>query len=83
MGDHKCIYRILERKPLEKHPFRRPRRQDKIKIKLREISCGDQNWMNISGSCTVVDHFEQCNKPLGSIKCRQFLDFLQDCAPWK
>jgi len=44
---------------------------DNIKMGLQEMGCGVMDWIElgqVAGSC------ECGNEPLGSIKCREFLD---------
>jgi hypothetical protein len=42
--------RILVGKPEGKRPLRRPRPrcEDNIKMDLREIGCGDMNWIDLA-----------------------------------
>jgi hypothetical protein len=56
-------------KPEGKRPLRRPRHrwEDNIKMKLWEVECGvwtGSHWLRMGTG----------NKPLGSIKCGEFLD---------
>jgi hypothetical protein len=44
--------------------------EDKIKIKLGEMSYKDDSWMELSGSCSVAGSCEHGNEPSGSIKGR-------------
>ena len=42
---------------------------------LQEVGCGDMDWIDLgqlAGTC------ECGNEPLGSIKCREFLDQLEE-----
>jgi hypothetical protein len=61
-----------------KRPLRRPRHRwdGNIRTDLREIGSEDVNWMNLAQD---RDQCEHGNEPSGSIKGREFLDWLSDC----
>jgi hypothetical protein len=61
--------RVMVGKPVGKRPLGIPRhRCDNIKIDLQEVGCGGMEWIQLVGN-------RECsNEPLGSIKCRGFLD---------
>jgi hypothetical protein len=43
---------------------------------LQEVGCGDVDWIDLD---QVVDTCECGNEPSGSIKCREFLEYLRNC----
>jgi len=47
MGKRRCVYRVLVGKPEGKRPLRRPRCkwENNIKLDLREVGCGDTDWI--------------------------------------
>jgi hypothetical protein len=75
MGDRKGVYRVLVGKPEGNRPLGRPRcrLEDNIKMDLQDVGIWTgSNWSR-TGTC------ECDNKPLGSIKCGEFLDWLKTC----
>ena len=50
MGERKCVYSVLVRKPLGKRPLGRPRRrwEDNIKMDLQEVGCGRMDWIDLA-----------------------------------
>jgi hypothetical protein len=68
-GETRNWYKIVVWKPEGKTPLGRPRSrwEDNIKIYLRKIGFGG------SGQGPVAGCYEHGNKPLGSIKCGEFL----------
>jgi hypothetical protein len=50
MGEGRCVYRVLVRRPEGKRPLGRPRRmwEDNIKMDLREIGIGETNWIQLA-----------------------------------
>ena len=75
------VHKVLVGKPEGKRPLGRPRRRwgDNIKIELQEVGRGGGDWMELAqdrdswaGVC------EYGNELWGSIKCREFLDYLQN-----
>jgi len=50
MGERRCIYRLLVRKLEAKRPLGRPRnrREDNIKMDLREVGGGFGDWMELA-----------------------------------
>ena len=73
-GGDENVYRGLEGKPEGKIPLGRPRRrrEDNIKMNLKEVGCGlDRSglgWGQVAGTC------ECGNEPSASTKCGKFLD---------
>jgi hypothetical protein len=80
MGEVRGAYNILVGRPEGRRPLGRHRHrwEDNIKMYLRETGFGDVDWIHLAqdkdrdriGSC------EHGDEPLGSIKCREFLDWL-------
>jgi hypothetical protein len=50
MGEGRCVYRVLVRRPEGKRPLGRPRGrwEDNIKIDLREIGIDGVNWIRLA-----------------------------------
>ena len=50
MGERRCLYRILVRKPEGRRPLGRPRRrwEDNIKMDLQEVGCGGVDWIELA-----------------------------------
>jgi hypothetical protein len=50
VGERRCVYRVLVRKPDGKRPLgrRRCRREDNIKMDLQEVGCGGMDWIEIT-----------------------------------
>ena len=50
MGERRGIYRVLVGKPEGKRPFGRPRHrwEDNIKMDLKEVECGDMDWIDLT-----------------------------------
>jgi hypothetical protein len=78
-GEGRGVHRLLVGKPDGKRPLRRPRGrlEDNIKMDLQEVGLGvwtGLSWQRIrtgDGTC------ECGNEPSGSIKCGEFIDWLQ------
>jgi len=56
MGEGRCVYRVLVRKPEGKRPLGRTRRrwEDNIKMDLQEVGCGlwtGSSWLGIGTGC--------------------------------
>ena len=68
-------------KPKDKRPLGRPRHRwkENIKMHLQEVRWG--HTLDCSGSeqGQMVGTCEHSNEPSGSIKCREFLDYLRTC----
>jgi hypothetical protein len=49
-GEKRNAYRLLEGKPEGKRPLGRPRRRwvDNIRMDLREVGCGDVDWIGLA-----------------------------------
>jgi hypothetical protein len=49
MQEGRNVYRVLVRKPKGKRPLERPRYrwEDRIKVDLGEIGCGDADWIHL------------------------------------
>jgi len=50
MGEGRGVHRVLVGKPERKRPLGRPRRrwEDNIKMDLREVGCGGEDWMELA-----------------------------------
>jgi hypothetical protein len=50
MGEGRGVYRVLIGKPESKRPLGRPRRrrEDNIKLDLREIGIDGENWIQLA-----------------------------------
>jgi hypothetical protein len=73
------VYRVLVGKPEGKSPMGRRRRiwEDNIMMDLQEVGCGGMDWIGLAQDRQVAGTCE-CGKILsGSIKCGEFLDYLQ------
>ena len=49
-GERRGMYRVLVGKPEGKRPLERPRRrcEDKIKMDVQEVGCGDVDWIELA-----------------------------------
>jgi hypothetical protein len=80
MGEGRGVYRFLVGKSEGKRPLGRPRRRwvDNIRMDLQEVGCGFVDW---NGLAKDRDSWRTLAsavmKPLGSVKCGEFLDNLQ------
>ena len=52
----------------------RPRRRW---LDLQEVGCGYMDWIGLAQDRQVADACECGNEPSGSVKCGEFLDYLQ------
>jgi hypothetical protein len=79
IGEKRNAYRISVGKPEGKRPLGRPRRRwvDNIKMNPREIGWDGMDWIDLAQD---RDHSEHSNEPPGSIKCWEFLEWLQKLA---
>jgi len=50
VGKRRVVYRILVGKPEVKRPLGRPRRRwgDNIKVDVKEVGCGDVDWIELA-----------------------------------
>ena len=76
MGKERGVYRVLVGKPEGKRPLGRPRCRwvDNIRMDLQEVGCRYIDWIGWAQDRQVADVCEGGNKPLGSVKCEEFLD---------
>jgi hypothetical protein len=72
-GEGRNVYRVLVGKLKGKRPLGRCRHrwEDNVKIDLQELGWSDMDWIDLAQD---RDTCECGNEPLGSIKCREFLD---------
>jgi len=79
MGEEREVYRVLVGKLEGKRPLGRPRRRwvDNIRMDLQEVGCGYKDSIGLAQGRQVADACECGNEPLGSVKCGEFLDWLQ------
>ena len=73
MGEERGVYRVLVGKPEGRRPMGRPRRRwvDNIRMDLQEGGCGLAQDRQVADGCECGD------EPWGSVKCGEFLDWLQ------
>jgi hypothetical protein len=79
MGEGRGVYRVSVGKPERKRPLGRPRHrwEDNIKMDLKEFCFGGMDWIELAQDTQVAGTYECGNEPLGSIKCGEFLYYLQ------
>ena len=55
----------------------RRRREDNIKMDFQEMGCGGKDWIELAQDRDRCKGTCECgNEHSGSIKCREFLDYL-------
>jgi len=80
MGEERGVYRVLVGKAEGKRPLGRPRRRwvCNIRMDLQEVGCGYMDWIGLAQDRdrwrTIVS---AVMKTLGSVKCGEFLDYMQ------
>jgi hypothetical protein len=76
MGEGRCVYRVLMRKPEGKRPLGRPRCrwEDNIRMDLRVVGSGCVDWMELAQVRDVASACKCGDEPSVSIKCGEFLD---------
>jgi len=79
MGEERRVYRVLVGKPEGKRPLGRPRRRwvDTIRTDLLEVGCGYMDWIELAKDRQMMGACECGNEPSSSVKCGEFLDWLQ------
>jgi hypothetical protein len=79
MGEERGMHRVLVGKPEGKRPLGKPRRtlEDNIKKDVQEVGCGVMDWIGLAQNRQVASTCECGNEASGSIKCEEFLDWLQ------
>jgi hypothetical protein len=79
MRQRKGAYRALVEKHEGRSPLERPRRRwkDNIKMDIREVGWGHRLDQSGSGQKEVAGSCECGDEPSGSIKCREFLEYLR------
>jgi hypothetical protein len=80
MVEGRGVYRVLVGKPDGKRQLRRPRCRwvDTIKMDLQEVGCEGMDWIEMAQNRHRVAGTCECgNETSGSIKCGEFLDYLQ------
>jgi hypothetical protein len=73
-GEKTVAYRVLVWRSLGRRTLGRPRHrwEDNIKIDLQEVRWGDMVWIDLALDREKWQAL--VNAPLGSTKCREFLD---------
>jgi hypothetical protein len=76
MGERRGAYRALVGKPEGRRPLERPRRrrEDNIKMDLREVGWGHGLDQSGSGQGQMAGCCVYGDEPSGSIKCGEFLE---------
>ena len=76
MGERGGLYSVLVGKHDGRRPLGRPRRrwEDNVKMDLQEVGCAGMDWIDLKQG---RDTCEWGNESSGSIKCGEFLDWLQ------
>ena len=91
MGERRGAHKALVGKPVGMRPLGRPRRrkEDNIKMDLRELGWRHGLDQSGSGQGQVAGCCEYGDEPSGSIKCREFFEYLRtfellrkDTASW-
>ena len=80
-GGRRGVYRVLVGKPERRRPLERPRHrwENNIKMDLREVGWGHRLDRSGSGSRRVAGSCKCGDKPSGSIKCGEFVEWLRTC----
>ena len=85
------MYRVLVGKPEGRRPLGRPRRRCvyNIRMDVQEVGCRYMDWIELAQDRELSNACECGNEPSGSVKCGEFLDWLQTSqllkkgsAPW-
>jgi len=79
IGEERGMYRVLVGKPEGKRPLGRPRRRwvDNIRMDLQEVVVRYMDWIGLAQERQVAVTCECDNEPSGSVKCGEFLEYLQ------
>jgi hypothetical protein len=80
IGERRVVYRDLVGKSEGKRPLEgpRPRWANNIKMVLNELGCEVIEWIELDQDRDTWRALaKRCNEPPGSIKCGEFLDWLQ------
>jgi hypothetical protein len=77
----------LLRKPEKENTRKTYAWEDNIKVDLRETRLKGVNWIHLAQDQDTWSSCGHLNKPLGTIRCGTFLDYLTTCsfsetAPW-
>jgi hypothetical protein len=79
-GEGRGVYRVLVGKSEGKRPLGRPRRrwEDNVMMDLQEVGCGCEEWIGLARDSDTWRTLVSAVRNLsGSIKCGEFLDYLQ------
>jgi len=80
MGERRVLYRVLVGKPEGNRSLGRSRRRrgDNNKVDLHDVVCGATDWIRLAQDRDRwADACECGNEPSGSVKCGEFLNWLQ------
>jgi hypothetical protein len=77
VGERRCVFKVLVRKPEGKRPLGRLRRrwENNIKMDLQEVGYGGMDWIDLAQDMgQVAESCMRGNETSGSMKCGEFFD---------
>jgi hypothetical protein len=83
-GEKRNAHRLLARKPEGRRPLARTKRRwvDNIKMDLREIGWGGEDWLDLPQDRNRFESSCECGTELsGSIKCWETIKWLHNWWP--